>query len=113
MIQSRWQARMRNEEKASGIAPEPESDLDNMIQEITEKERLAEEGRDGDEKIKKAESERETAEHVRKQAMKRSTKRRKDPSPRLRTNVSTKVLKENEEVEATQSITCERNHHWR
>ena len=60
---------MRNEEKASGIAPEPESDLDNMIQEITEKERLAEEGRDGDEKIKKAESERETAEHVRKQAM--------------------------------------------
>ena len=69
VIQSRWQARMRNEEKASGIAPEPESDLDNMIQEITEKERLAEEGRGGDEKIKKAESERETAEHVRKQAM--------------------------------------------
>ena len=58
---------MRNEEKASGIAPEPESDLHNMIQEITE--RLAEEGRDGDEKIKKAESERETAGHVRKQAM--------------------------------------------
>ena len=47
VIQSRWQARMRNEEKASGIAPEPESDLDNMIQEITEKERLAEEDRDG------------------------------------------------------------------
>ena len=44
VIQSRCQARMRNEEKASGIAPEPESDLDNMIQEITEKERLAEEG---------------------------------------------------------------------
>ena len=46
-----------------------QSDLDNMIQEITEKERLAGEGRDGDEKIKKAESERETTEHVRKQAM--------------------------------------------
>ena len=69
VIQSRWQARMHNEDKASGIVPEPESDLDNMIQEITEKERLAEEGRDGDEKIKKAELERETAEHVRKQAV--------------------------------------------
>ena len=44
---------MRNEEKASGIAQEPESDLDKMIQAITEKERLAKEGRDGDEKIKK------------------------------------------------------------
>ena len=68
---------MCNEEKASGIAPEPESDLDNMIQEITEKERLAEEGRDGDEKIKKAESERETAEHVRKQAMETFNEREK------------------------------------
>ena len=50
-----------------------------MIQEITEKERLAKEGRDGDEKIKKAESERETAENVRKQSMETFNETEKRP----------------------------------
>ena len=68
VLRSKYLEKMRNEERASGISPEA-TELDSLIEEILEKEKLAESSRNEDETVKKNDQERKTAECVRKLAM--------------------------------------------
>ena len=65
VLRSKYLEKMRNEERASGISPEA-TELDSLIEEILEKEKLAESSRNEDETVKKNDQERKTAECVRK-----------------------------------------------
>lgn len=77
--QKRFKDKMRDEERATGISPE-ESELDTLLEEITDKEKVAEESRDNEPNRKKVETDKKTAEEMRKEAMERfgETKKRSE-----------------------------------
>lgn len=67
-LQSKYLEKIKNEERATGISPE-QTELDQLIEEITEKERQAEATRETEDQTKKGEREREVAMDIRKKAM--------------------------------------------
>lgn len=70
MIQAKFKARNNKDEKSSGTSAEI-TELDELIEEITEKERAAEENKGSDESMRKLETDRAKAEEARKRAMER------------------------------------------
>ena len=77
LLQTRYKEKEREETRASGISPEPD-ELDVLLEEITEREKAAEENRE--DVNRKKENDKVTAEEMRKQAMERmsQTKKRKN-----------------------------------
>ena len=68
-LKAKYLEKIKGEEKASGISPEV-TELDKLLEEIVEKESLAESSRESDStSIKKNEEERKVAEDLRKTAM--------------------------------------------
>lgn len=67
-LKAKYLEKIKGEEKASGISPEV-TELDKLLEEIVEKESLAESSRESDSTIKKNEEERKVAEDLRKTAM--------------------------------------------
>ena len=67
-LKAKYLEKIKNEEKASGISPEV-TELNSLLEEIIEKESLAESWRESDSAIKKNEEERKIAEDLRKTAM--------------------------------------------
>ena len=63
-LKAKYLEKIKNEEKASGISPEA-TELDSLLEEIIEKESLAESSRESDSAIKKNEEERKIAEDLR------------------------------------------------
>ena len=78
VLRLRYLERMRNEERASGISPDA-TELDSLIEEILEKEKLAESSRSEGEMVKKNDQERKTAECMRKMAMETFGETQKPP----------------------------------
>lgn len=70
LIQTKYKARNNKDEKSSGTSAEI-TELDELIEEITEKERAAEENKGSDESMRKLETDRAKAEEARKKAMER------------------------------------------
>lgn len=70
LIQVKYKARNNKDEKSSGTSAET-TELDDLIEEITEKERAAEENKWSDENMRKLETDRAKAEEARKRAMER------------------------------------------
>lgn len=79
LIQVKYKARNNKDEKSSGTSIKT-TELDDLIEEITEKERAAEEDRGSDENMKTLETDRAKAEEAKKRAMERvsQTTRRLD-----------------------------------
>ncbi|CAH3157413.1 unnamed protein product [Pocillopora meandrina] len=77
LLQTRYKEKEREETRASGISPE-QDELDVLLEEITEREKAAEENRE--DVNRKKENDKVTAEEMRKQAMERmsQTKKRKN-----------------------------------
>lgn len=77
LLQTRYKEKEREETRASGISPE-QDELDVLLEEITEREKAAEENRE--DVNRKKENDKVTAEEMRKQAMERmsQTKNRKN-----------------------------------
>ena len=77
LLQTRYKEKEREETQASGISPE-QDELDALLEEITEREKAAEENRE--DVNRKKENDKVTAEEMRKTAMEMmsQTKKRKD-----------------------------------
>ncbi|XP_068747155.1 uncharacterized protein [Montipora capricornis] len=93
LLTKKLQARLNTEEKASGIAVN-NSELDDLLEEILEKEKAAKEklNNDGDDKKKSLENEKVAAEDMRKRALERvgQTTKRKDKEEGTETGPSKK-----------------------
>ena len=76
-LKTNYKAKMREEESASGITVEEISELDALICEIIERERMAEEARESNANWKKNDADKKTAEEMRKVAMERYGETRK------------------------------------
>ncbi|XP_073721214.1 uncharacterized protein [Misgurnus anguillicaudatus] len=70
LIQTKYKTKNNKDEKSSGTSAEI-TELDELIEEITEKERAAEENKTSDESTRKLEMDRAKAEEARKKAMER------------------------------------------
>lgn len=97
-LRKKFLEKQREEEKASGISPE-ETELDSLLEEITDREKLADETRDNT--TKKAEADKNTAEEMRKLAMERvsETQKRGDEEGCSSTKKKRKRRSGNEAVE--------------
>ena len=76
-LKTNYEAKMREEESASGITVEEISELDAFICEIIERQRMAEEARESNANWKKNDADKKTAEEMRKVAMERYGETRK------------------------------------
>ena len=76
-LKTNYKAKMREEESTSGITVEEISELDALICEIIERERMAEEARESNANWKKNDADKKTAEEMRKVAMERYGETRK------------------------------------
>lgn len=76
-LKTNYKAKMREEESASGITVEEMSELDALICEIIERERVAEGARESNTNWKKNDADKTTAEEMRKVAMERHGETRK------------------------------------
>ena len=76
-LKTNYKAKMREEESASGITVEEISELDALICEIIERQRMAEEARESNANWKKNDADKKTAEEMRKVAMERYGETRK------------------------------------
>ena len=99
-LKAKYLEKIKNEEKASGISPEV-TELDSLLEEIIEKESLAESSRESDSAIKKNEEERKIAEDLRKTAMESmgETKKRSVESEEGDTSVKRKRRSGSDAVE--------------
>ena len=68
ILKTKFLEKIKAEENASGISPEV-TELDRLLEEVIEKDNLAECSRESDKTIKKNEEDRKTAEGIRKTAM--------------------------------------------
>ena len=76
-LKTNYKGKMREEESASGITVEEISELDALICEIIERERMAEEERESNANLKKNDADKKIAEEIRKVAMERYGETRK------------------------------------
>ena len=76
-LKTNYKAKMREEESASGITVEEISELDALICEIIERQRMAEEAQESNANWKKNDADKKTAEEMRKVAMERYGETRK------------------------------------
>ena len=76
-LQTKYRARMKEEEAASGIAVDDVSELDTLISEIIDREKDAEEARESEGTLKKVKEDKQTAEEMRKAAMEKFGETRK------------------------------------
>ena len=99
-LKAKYLEKIKNEEKASGISPEV-TELDSLLEEIIEKESLAESSRESDSAIKKNEEERKIAEDLRNTAMESmgETKKRSVESEEGDTSVKRKRRSGSDAVE--------------
>jgi len=79
-LQKKHLEKNMEKESVSGIAVDEVSELEGLIDEIIDREKLTEESRDNEGPLKKLEAEKEAAEQMRKEAMERfgQTRRRAD-----------------------------------
>ena len=79
-LQKKQMEKKKEEESASGIAVDDVTELETLIDEIIDQEKLAEESRDSEGALKKIEADKQTAEKMRKEAMERfgETKKRSE-----------------------------------
>ena len=79
-LQKKYLEKEKEEESASGIAVDDITELETLIGEIIDREKLAEESRDSDGALKKIEEDKQAAEKIRKEAMERfgETKKRSE-----------------------------------
>ena len=79
-LQKKQMEKKKEEESASGIAVDDVTELETLIDEIIDQEKLAEESRDSEGALKKIEADKQTAENMRKEAMERfgETKKRSE-----------------------------------
>ena len=82
-LQKRYLENKKEEEPASGIAVDDLTELETLIDEIIEREKLAVETRDSEGTLKKVEANKQTPEKMRKEAMERLEKQRRDPKLRV------------------------------
>ena len=75
-LQKKYLEKKKEEESASGIAVDGVTELETLIGEIIDREKLAEESRDSDGALKKIEEDKQAAEKMRKEAMERFDKKR-------------------------------------
>lgn len=76
-LQKRHMDKKKEEVSASGIAVDDVTELETLIDEIIDREKLAEESRDSEGTLKKIEADKHTAEEMRKEAMERFGETRK------------------------------------
>ena len=76
-LQKKHLDKKKEEESASGIAVDDVTELETLINEIIDQEKLAEESRDSDGPLKKIEEDKQAAETMRKEAMERFGKTKK------------------------------------
>ena len=95
-LKTNYKTKMREEESASGITVEEISELDALICEIIERERMAEEARESNANWKKNDADKKTAEEMRKVAMEIMEKQGKDQK---RKTTQTKKSREGKVVE--------------
>ena len=79
-LQKKYLEKKKEEESASGIAVDDLTELETLIDEIIEREKLGEEARDSEGTLKKIEADKQTADEMRKEAMERfgETKKRSE-----------------------------------
>ena len=82
-FQKKQMEKKKEEESASGIAVDDVTELETLIDEIIDQEKLAEESRDSEGALKKIEADKQTAEKMRKEAMERFGETKKDLKTRV------------------------------
>lgn len=100
-LKTNYKAKMREEESASGITVEEISELDALICEIIEQERMAEEAWESNANLKKNDADKKFAQEMRKVAMERYGETRKDQK---RKTTQTKKSREGKVVETLLSF---------
>ena len=119
-LQKKHLEKKKEEESASGIAVDDLTELETLIDEIIDREKLAEESRDSEGALKKIEADKQTAEKISKEAMERfgQTKKRSEAegdqgrqTKRRRSgNDAVEVLKEKAEKERTEELALKKQH---